>query len=125
MQQDTRAPFTPLDATWDGRAWELRTDLVYWHREGCIVVPRGFRTDLDSVPRLPFGYLLFKGRSVRAPIVHDWLYYSQSGRAYADRVFLDAMADAGVPAWQRYPIYWAVRAGGWLPYREHGKRMAG
>lgn len=124
MHQARCWPFSCLNMVWDGQMWELRESLHYHHREGVITVPRGFRTDLDSVPRLPGVYWLLKDRSKRPAVVHDWLYYSQSGRTYADQMFLDAMRDAGVPAWQRYPLYLGVRAGGWKPYNEHGKRMA-
>lgn len=107
--------FSPLSVEWDGEHWVLTKPLVY----GDIVVPAGFPTDKDSVPRVPFAYWLFKGRSRRPPVVHDYLYASQAGRAYADRVFLDAMKDRGMPARLRYPIYWAVRTFGWWAYRKH------
>lgn len=117
MERDV---FSPLRMEWDGERYQLTDDLVYLHNGAPIIVPAGFRTDLDSVPRLPFAYWLLKGRSKRPAIVHDWLFYSQSGRAYADGVFLDAMADTGVPMWQRYPIYLAVRSFGGWSYARYG-----
>ena len=35
------------------RQWRLTKPLMYFHRTGTIVVPTGFLTDLDSVPRIP------------------------------------------------------------------------
>ncbi len=93
----------------------------------CTVhVPQGFETDLDSVPRWPLIYWLAKGRTVASAVIHDWLYHTARlaptapaviTRALVDRIFLLAMRDEGVPAWQRYPIYWAVRAGGGAAWR--------
>lgn len=88
--------------------WRLTLPLMYFHRSGTIVVPSGFETDLDSVPRIPGVYAAFKGRAVKSAVVHDYLYESQRGKAFADRIFLDAMRHEGVPARWRYPIYWAV-----------------
>ena len=116
--------FSPLKMAWDGKRYVLTDELRYWHDGKCITVPAGFTTDLDSVPRIPFGYWLLKDRSKRPPVIHDWLYYAQMGRAYADRVFLDAMRDAGLSAAVRYPIYWAVRIGGGAAYEAHARRAA-
>lgn len=90
------------------RKWRLTKPLMYFHPTHTIVVPSGFITDLDSVPRVPVVYAAFKGRAVRSAVVHDYLYESQKGKAYADRMFLDAMGHEGVAARWRYPIYWAV-----------------
>lgn len=88
--------------------WELTEPLIYLGNDNPIVVPAGFRTDLDSVPRVPVVYAVFKGRAVRSAVVHDYLYESQRGKAFADRTFLEAMRHEGVPSRWRYPIYWAV-----------------
>ncbi|MFL1405392.1 DUF1353 domain-containing protein [Marinobacter sp. M1N3S26] len=101
--------FSKLHQTFTAsRQWRLTMPLMYFHRTGTIVVPTGFKTDLDSVPRIPVVYAAFKGRAVKSAVVHDYLYESQRGKAFADRVFLDAMRHEGVPARWRYPIYWAV-----------------
>ena len=111
----------------DGR-WVLTEDLRYVHwTYGEIVVPKGFKTDLDSVPRLPFAYWLTKNASVTGAVVHDWLY--QKGhirgqpitRKEADDIFRDIMQEEGVSWWRRALIYRGVRLGGgkpWDIYRE-------
>lgn len=110
-----------LELTRDGKQWRLTEPLVYEHEDELIEVPSGFRTDLDSVPRLPVAYMWLKNRATKSAVVHDFLYvdegYRRRGRRWADQVFLAAMADEGVRSWRRYPIYWAVRAAGWLVYR--------
>jgi len=88
--------------------WQLTEPLLYFGLDNPIVVPSGFTTDLDSVPRLPLVYAVFKGRAVRAAVVHDYLYETQRGKSFADRTFLKAMTHEGLPARWRYPIYWAV-----------------
>lgn len=80
-----------------------------------FVVAAGFQTDLDTVPRLPLLYTIFKGRTVRAAILHDWLLYSGFPRSYADKMFLAEMRVERVPFYYRYPIFWAVRLhSGWI-----------
>ncbi|KAE8546133.1 DUF1353 domain-containing protein [Marinobacter nauticus] len=88
--------------------WVLTQSLFYFGTADPVIVPAGFRTDLDSVPRVPVVYAAFKGRAVRAAVVHDYLYASQQGKRFADQTFLKAMKHEGVPARWRYPIYWAV-----------------
>jgi len=106
-----------------GREWVLIRELRYEHPQyGLIVVPEGFRTDFDSVPRLPFAYWLTKNASVTGAVVHDWLYASGRigdrpiSRLEADRIFRDVMEEEGVSWWRRAMIYRGVRLGGWLPW---------
>lgn len=103
-----------------GGSWKLLKPLIYDHPEMRIEVPAGFVTDLDSVPRLPFAYWVFKGRSVRPAIVHDYLYRTHPDRRLADEIFYDAMRDSGVPLWQRSTIWAAVRAFGWTAHKKEG-----
>jgi len=81
-----------------------------------FTIPTGFEFDLDSVPRLPLVYLLFKGRSgLRAPCLHDWLYRVDSPvctRLEADLAYWDAMRSFGVPlVWAAFHFL-GVRIGG-------------
>lgn len=105
----------------EGRKWSLVRPLLYFHPTGTIIVPTGFISDLDSVPRIPWAYAAFKGRAVKAAVVHDYLYATQAGKAYADRIFLDAMKDEKVPPYLRYPIYWGVVFGGRSSYDRYRK----
>lgn len=118
-----------------GREWVLIRELRYEHPHyGLIVVPEGFHTDFDSVPRLPFAYWLAKNASVTGAVVHDWLYASGRigdrpiSRLEADRIFRDVMEEEGVSWWRRAMIYRGVRLGGWLPwgrYRDHDEAPLG
>lgn len=113
--------FTALVHEYIGHgSWKLVEPLTYRGGQVPITVPAGFVTDMDSVPRVPVVYAAFKGRAVRAAVVHDHLYERQRGKAFADSIFLKAMKHEGVPARWRYPIYWAVKLFGGPIYE--GKR---
>jgi len=104
--------------------WLLTKPFMYFGDLNTVVVPSGFVTDLDSVPRVPFLYAALKGRSIRAATVHDYLYNTQAGKAYADKVFLEAMKDEGLPARRRYPIYWGVALFGHWAYNQYAEKTA-
>lgn len=75
-----------------------------------ITVPAGFITDYDSVPRLLGIYVMFKGLSVRSPVVHDYMYsMAKYPRKYADKTFFEAMLSEGVTKWKAYVMFIAVR----------------
>ena len=100
--------------------WQLMRDFEYEHPSGTIRVPHGFIFDFDSVPRIPVVYAWLKGRAHKSAVIHDWLYAMQSvSRKEADRIFLDAMYDEGVPWYRALPIYLAVRLFGGRPYRRY------
>lgn len=104
------------------RRWIVQESFEYVAKKiGTVEVPMGFSTDLDSVPRIPFLYAWLKGRATKSAVVHDWLYYNYHDRKEADKIFLQAMEDEGVPVWRRIPIYSAVRSFGWLAYKRKQK----
>ncbi|WP_331254809.1 DUF1353 domain-containing protein [Methylobacterium currus] len=77
---------------------------MYWlPNEGqpfrTVFIPKGFVTDLASVPRLLWSIFPKTGRYAYAAIVHDYVYWVQDRtRAEADGVLAAAMQDAKVPA---------------------------
>jgi hypothetical protein len=85
---------------------------------GGIHVPAGFITDLDSVPRIPIFYTIFKGRTTDEAVIHDYLYSIGFERKAADEIFLQLMDRGRVRRRYRLPIYWAVRLLGWIRYRK-------
>lgn len=100
-----------------------------------VVAPKGFVTDLASVPeRLHF---IFKpdGEYAPAAVLHDMIYQSIKGdtmiladdvdtellnvhhtRLFADRLFLKAMGACNVDRLSRHLIYTGVRLGGASSY---------
>lgn len=95
--------------------WVVYNRLVYDRGHEQIIVSRGFITDLASIPKLFRTLLDVNDAHRRAAVLHDFLYCLQMfTRKQCDDMFLEAMWVIGVPAWKRYAMYLAVRAGGWL-----------
>lgn len=100
------------------KVWKLTRNLIY--QSGSldyrIVVPKGFETDLASVPHVPFIYLLWGGKAHREGIVHDYLYRKDSvppcTKQQADKVFLEAMETRHKSFFVRWPMYLGVKFGG-------------
>ncbi len=147
----TAEPHIVLERTVDGgrELFTLARRIGYADRElGGLLVPadpRRFRSDLTSVPVL-FTWLVPRtGEHLPAALVHDGLvhdedeppsYVSTGGhvvdRVQADRVFRDAMADAGTTRARRWLIWAAVatwtmldgRGTGWAPAIRWRHRLA-
>lgn len=85
--------------------------------------PAGYTTDFASIPPLVRAVFPPFGRHAKAAVLHDWLYLvgEPGRRAFADRIFLDAMRDLAVSRWRRWLMYWAVRLGGGGGYRDESK----
>jgi Protein of unknown function (DUF1353) len=96
-----------------GKYWLLKEDARYCIDVGSkwvsVVIPAGFKSDLDSVPRVPLFYAWLKNRTVTAALLHDALYRIQLNRQQADKAFLVAMKLEGVKYRYRHLIYWGVR----------------
>jgi hypothetical protein len=88
-----------------------------------IHVPKGFRSDFASAPRIFYSLFPPIGKHSKACFLHDFLYSKYSNeydlsREEADKYFLQAMFIAGVSKWQRYSMYYAVRLFGKLRYKK-------
>lgn len=99
--------------------WVLLEDWHYTALDGeRHSVPAGFVTDLDSVPRIPIVYALYKGRVRAGALLHDWLYRNGYPRIKADTLLKEVgeLLD-GVPIEYLNNIYAGVRAFGWTRYK--------
>jgi hypothetical protein len=127
----------PLDMRKLGpRRWMTLDDLVFCSSRyaGYYVVPRGFQTDLASIPSALWGPLLPPvGAHDRAAVLHDAAYahalLTSDGRRIrcakhvADDLFDEALRADGVPGWRRVLMAAAVRRFGRLdahPLQAHG-----
>jgi hypothetical protein len=104
-----------------GDRWALLSPLRYQSARPAVdrvVVPAGFQTDLESVPRwLPLAYALLRDTAPGAGVVHDYLYASQLiPRVDADAVLYEAARVAGVAPWRAWSLWVGVRIGGWVAY---------
>jgi hypothetical protein len=107
---------------YDTSRWMLVNPVIYQSvvAQQIFIVPRGFVTDLASVPRIvPFAYALFGNTSNEAAVVHDYLYSAphSTTREMADAVLREASAVTRVAAWRRWPMWLGVRVFGWLHWR--------
>lgn len=99
-----------------------------WNDEGeaavICTIPKGFYTDLASVPRVPFAYMLFGGIGQKAAVLHDGLYSRwheiktlaipdntavELTREDCDEIFREALKACGVGIVKRNLMYRAVR----------------
>ena len=95
--------------------WQLDADLIYQSDVAgrVLTVPRGFKTDFASVPRIPLIYDLMGGYARAAATIHDHLYTTgELERSLADKVFKEAAIVSGVSKWRAWAMYLAVRAFG-------------
>ena len=111
---------SPLDlrATNPGE-WQLLSPLVYTSKAGGVwIVPKGFITDLASIPRAARILIDRNGPSRPAATLHDYLYATGAvSRAEADSLFLEALEAASVSWVTRRLMHSAVRVAGWMFYR--------
>ncbi len=112
--------FIEIPALYIGKPgeWILAGQMVYKLDDGrLIVLPKGFISDLATIPWLITFLIRRNGANRLAAILHDWLYSNLDEypytRAQADSLFRQAMAWTSVPAWERWLIWLGVRVGGW------------
>jgi hypothetical protein len=109
-------PIVPFDE-WDyyynieNLEWRAEGEVAKTHKN--VIVPKGFVTDLASIPS-PFWALLPPAGPYSYPaIVHDYLYWFQPcDREEADEILRIAMKELDVSAATVTAIYEAVRLGG-------------
>lgn len=115
----------PLDVREIGNGkWELLSDYKYKDTlKGDIIVPKGFITDLYSIPWI-LRSIVSKVQDSNGPaVVHDWLYQSQTfgpkGQRVADKVLKRAMTVhwAPISKYKRFEILTGLKLGGWTGYR--------
>ena len=127
----SRLPAPVVTYIGPGNRWRLEEAYPYQDGPNLITVPEGFEFDLASIPRLFWWLIAPFELSIAAPLLHDFLYHHEGDlppgsieppRAYtrlqADRLFRDIMQTEGVPAWRRTLAFLAVRAFGWLGWRQ-------
>src|ERR1700739_1326247 len=87
-----------------------------------ITVPRGFVTDLASIPPIFYSWLRPDGNYAYAAIIHDYLYWQQDyPREQADDVLKAAMEDLKVDRLTIEAIYEAVTLFGQRAWDENRK----
>lgn len=108
----------------DGEMWVLTKSLSYriGTSQDKIIIPRGFVTDLASVPPIFWSVLPKTGKYMSAAILHDFLYADQRcSKEEADTILKVEMDIFGVPELQRLSIFKAVDKFGWNAWIENSK----
>ena len=116
--QITELKTTPID----DKYWLVNEEYRYQTSKGLVVVPKGFRTDYASVPRIFRNIINSYGKHGRAAVVHDWLYSNQCKinitREEADKIFLEIMVEWNVKKYKRILMYVLVRMFGGSHFRK-------
>ena len=106
----------------DDKYWEVLEEYSYETSKGLIVVPKGFKTDYASVPKIFRNIINTYGKHGRAAVVHDWLYSSECEiditRPEAAKIFLEIMVEWDVKKYKRLLMYWLVRIFGGSHFRK-------
>lgn len=100
--------------------WVVLDDLGWRTPTEWIVVPRGFITDLASIPKPLRNLFDPNGKSRKPAVLHDWIYRTHEfTKAQCDQLLYDALIACGeskVVAW----MYKAgVAIGGASAYNDH------
>ena len=106
------------------QSWLLTDDLVFRSMKlpGLFIVPRGFQTDLASIPRIAWAIFPKEDLYDPAAVLHDGGYGNALKtpgderiflvKEWCDSLFLEAMLAVGVPPWRANLMYRAVRRWG-------------
>ena len=108
----------PLEIGFKPEEWVLTAQCIYQsdlpgdnNKPVLVTVPKGFITDLASIPRIARFFIIKNGRHRAAAIVHDYLcrLKMEFSRVLADKIFLEAMKISDVPRLRRWLMFAAVR----------------
>lgn len=104
--------------------WRLAVPLRWEAPDLVLTIPKGWVTDLASIPHMFQNIMDVNGRSRQPALLHDWLYNVQDHtREFADEQLRRALILYGASE-ASARVYWlGVRAGGWVPWNrrmQHG-----
>jgi hypothetical protein len=114
-----------IEAVQGENAFKLTAPFVYTTYNGYIVtVPKGFKTNFASVPRLAKFYVDDNDWQIREPsVIHDFLYSADSkslgyDRKEADGILFEAMVGLGMRRSKAALIYYILRMFGGSNYEQ-------
>lgn len=112
-----------------GELPQLTSDLEYFDDSlGVIVVPKGFKTDFASIPRIFWNIIAPIGKHTLPSVLHDYLYdqgykYGIS-RKHADKIFYNAMIESHVARITANVMWFCVRAFAFGHYNKGDKNAS-
>ena len=81
-------------------------------------VPKGFKSDLATIPRFLWPILPPDGDYQAAAIIHDFLYVQEEIPYWlCDVMFRHVMQISGVRLWKQMLLFWGVRLGRFRRWR--------
>ena len=87
-----------------------------------FIIPKGFKTNLASVPRMLWFIFPTFGTWTTPSIIHDYLYATSNELKYtrkkADIKFRDLCIKYGTPKWKAQLFYYVVRTFGYFNYKK-------
>lgn len=103
IEQRLRVDFIRPEKWWHRAKWSLVYSLYFQE----IKVPKGFVTDMGTIPR--FLWFLFDpvNQYAKATIIHDYAL-SIKEREEADRIFKEALLMLDIPKWRVQTMYFSV-----------------
>lgn len=104
---------TPLG----GRKWEVNQEYTTEVFGKTVVIPKGFISDLATIPFFLWPFLPPYGRYTEGAVVHDYIYLRVDfSRKECDDIFLEVMRRCRTSEFTAQVIYRTVRAVGWIHY---------
>ena len=101
--------------------YHVCSDIEFIINKEKFTIPKGFETDLASIPRVIWP-LMSPAHSalIRPSIVHDWFYRKTCdfNRKQIDLIFYHMLINDGISKVNANAMYYAVRSFGWKAYKE-------
>lgn len=105
--------------------WKVMEDFVFYtdKPDDEILVPKGYITDLTTVPRIFWVLFPPHGNYAKAAIIHDYLYSNAlRTKKEADDIFLLGMEVLEVPYITRHILWWGAHIFGRGAYNVRNNR---
>jgi hypothetical protein len=100
---------SPIKYTTEDGRHTLQENVTY----DCITIPKGYKWDGASIPRIFRSWIghPLAPKFARASLIHDWLLENKVlPRKQVDRIFAQELIQAGVKPWRISLMFLAVRA---------------
>lgn len=104
-------------------SWRIAEEVSYENGTVTVIVPKGTKTDLASIPDIFKWYVNNDDyRVIRPAIVHDWLYATHKtaggyiSRSQSDDLFYDMLREEGMGVFKARVMWLGVRLGGWIAW---------
>lgn len=97
------------------REWVVTRDFTFYVDGTKYTVPKGFKTNLASTPRVLWPLFPPSGIYTEASVAHDWLYHTEViPFNKADKVYQEICELCGTSKVRSKSMYLGLRSFGWL-----------